>query len=736
MPGLNERTDGFDAMSLANSATEIRIGTLFATLSYGDWDLNDTSKTNAQPGAFANQIDEGFDDDYRGFVAEDQTFTAANGAWTVLDAAALGTHWATAYANAQAGRPAADDSEFAFTTGGLYHGFIDAPDPAIDQQHGGFGDSNALLLQQGSTLVLAFRGTDAKDGSLASGQTFTGDGAFYHYEAFRPLIEAALAYAADSGNGIDNIIVAGHSLGGLMADIFTAVDAARFADLPNIAGHIKVVSLASPGIDPDAFTDAAQGFLNNHDQSVAHVAAGQLTLTNPDPYYIAINHNKDRVADSVNAEYASAIQALLHELNPVDLLQENVHFASGVKIFMPNLSNTSIDYHYPDLPDSGFGTHHNEGIYLHNLEALTQSSLLSKLTNHKIIAGVGHYDHMKSNWLVVNPDDVGSKTLQGAAGAEFILGLEGNDKILGGGGRDLLDGGTGNDELNGGLGADSIEGSTGTDTASYATSALAVTVNLVTNVNLGGEAHGDKLYNIENLTGSETGNDSLTGNSGNNLLSGLGGDDSLFGGAGTDILLGGSGADTLDGGDGQDRANYYAAQAGVTVNLLTNINSGGEAAGDLLFGIEQVSGSNTGADVLTGDGNANRFYGNGGNDVLKGDAGNDRLSGGIGNDNLAGGTGSDVLMGDAGNDRMNGGHGDDSFIFDASLGAFGNDTIVDFAAGDTVSLIQSGLANFANLLAAMSDLGSTILLTTNAGTITFENVADVSVFAADDFVLL
>ena len=650
IPGLNERADGFAPLTLANAADAIRLGSLFATLSYGDWDLNDGTKTTSVPGVFAGSDDEGFNDNYRGFLAQDPQFAAANGVWTLLDATALGSHWTTAYANAQAGRPVGDDSEFAFTTGGLYHGFIDAPGSPQDQQTGGLGNSNGLLLKQGSTLVLAFRGTDANDNSVAAGQTFTGDGAWYHYEAFRPLIEAALAYAADTGNGIDNIIVAGHSLGGLMADIFTAVDAKRFADLPNIAGHLKVVSIASPGIIPDAFNDAAQGFLNTHDTSVAQVTGDQLTLINPAPYYISIQHDKDRVADSINAEYDKALEALLKQLNPVDLLQDNIHFANGVNIFMPNLSNLDIDYHYDTLPDRGFGTHHNEGIYLHNLDAITRSSLLPNLTTHKIITGVGDYAHMKDNWLDVSVDDNGARSLQGGAGAEFILGLEGNDKILGAGGNDLIDGGTGNDDL-----------------------------------------------------------------------------------------AGGAGADRIDGGAGSDRANYFSATVGVRINLLTNINTSGEGEGDLLYNIEQVSGSNSRADFLVGDALANRLFGNGGNDALQGDAGNDRLQGGTGNDTLNGGTGNDVLSGDAGDDRLVGGLGDDSFLFDASGTGFGNDTITDFRAGalsgDTISLTQSGLASFAAVLAAMTDLGSSMLLTTAGGSITFSNIADVSAFAASDFVL-
>ena len=60
----------------------------------------------------------------------------------------------------------------------------------------------------------------------------------------------------------------------------------------------------------------------------------------------------------------------------------------------------------------------------------------------------------------------------------------------------------GNDTLIGG--ADTLDGGDGTDTASYEGSSAAVTVSLVAGAtNTGGDAEGDTLSNIENLTGSE-----------------------------------------------------------------------------------------------------------------------------------------------------------------------------------------------------------------------------------------
>src|SRR3546814_5402810 len=80
--------------------------------------------------------------------------------------------------------------------------------------------------------------------------------------------------------------------------------------------------------------------------------------------------------------------------------------------------------------------------------------------------------------------------------------------------------------------------------------------------------------------------------------------------------------------------------------LATNVNHGGEAEGDRLFGLETVIGSNyadsiTGSDdVLAGD----TLYGRGGDDLLVGGAGDDHLDGGSGNDLLRGGTGDDLYV--------------------------------------------------------------------------------------------
>ncbi len=83
----------------------------------------------------------------------------------------------------------------------------------------------------------------------------------------------------------------------------------------------------------------------------------------------------------------------------------------------------------------------------------------------------------------------------------------------------------------------------GTDTATYAASAAGVNVSLTTGLGSGGDAQGDTLYEIENLTGSNF-------------------DDTLEGNGAINVLNGGLGIDTL---------SYANAGAGVTVSLVAPV---------------------------------------------------------------------------------------------------------------------------------------------------------------------
>gem|GEM_PF-2274993 len=319
----------------------------------------------------------------------------------------------------------------------------------------------------------------------------------------------------------------------------------------------------------------------------------------------------------------------------------------------------------------------------------------------------------------------GNDTLNGGAGNDRLFGYNGVDTLNGGDGvdylsgqdgDDILNGGAGNDTLIGGLGADDLDGGAGLDRASYVTATGAVTVNLDNAALNTGEAAGDSYTDIENIFGSSH-NDSLTGDAGNNAINGYLGDDMLFGLGGDDVFYGSAGADSFDGGTGIDRVQYASASVGVTANLGNAALNTNDAAGDSYTDIENLYGSGF-DDDLTGDSFANFLYGLNGDDIL---------SGADGDDTINGGNGADILTGGGGNDLLVGGAGADEFVF---ANGHGDDLINGFDQGLDMITFTEGPTSFADL--TITQVGTTVLITSSAGTITVTNslVAD---FTSDDF---
>jgi Ca2+-binding RTX toxin-like protein len=178
----------------------------------------------------------------------------------------------------------------------------------------------------------------------------------------------------------------------------------------------------------------------------------------------------------------------------------------------------------------------------------------------------------------------------------------------------------------------------------------------------------------DSLSGG-SGADQLQGQSGADTLSGNGGNDRLEGGDGDDVIAGGSGADQLVGGLGND---LYTMDTSDTIVEAANAGTDEVrtvlAAYTLGANLENLTGTSSAGQSLTGNGLANRLTGGAGNDVLDGSAGNDTLKGGGGTDLLIGGTGADSL---------NGGAGADTFRYDAATDSTASrtDLIGDFKVG-------------------------------------------------------
>ncbi|MGL5362764.1 MAG: calcium-binding protein, partial [Bosea sp. (in: a-proteobacteria)] len=231
-----------------------------------------------------------------------------------------------------------------------------------------------------------------------------------------------------------------------------------------------------------------------------------------------------------------------------------------------------------------------------------------------------------------------SDSLSGAGGADSIQGADGSDTLDGGAGIDELAGGAGDDTYIVDEAGDLVVEGTGAGIDVVQTSLAAYTLT--------------SISEVENLTGTATTGQALTGNDRLNVVTGGIGDDTLAGGASQDTLVGGLGNDrylidsmfeviTEEVGGGTDTivtdlSTYTLASANVE-----NLTGTAATSQDLI---------GNSADNTIRDSNANAI------DTLSGMGGNDTLIAGLGNDLLDGGTG---------NDSMSGGAGDDEYIVDS-----------------------------------------------------------------------
>lgn len=297
-----------------------------------------------------------------------------------------------------------------------------------------------------------------------------------------------------------------------------------------------------------------------------------------------------------------------------------------------------------DLVDGGAGVDRAEFRGTNANLIIDLDNATHKLTGiEQVVAGGGNDDLKGSSGANLLEGGVGNDVLSGGAGDDILRGDAGGDILHGDSGNDTLEGGDGDDQLSGGVGADTLrggagydtllgsadadnyDGGIGTDTVDFRGSSAGVRINLssapvnqvAVGSGAGGDAEGDIYTSIENVTGSELG-DEITGTSAQNVLVGRAGADLLTGGGGNDGLYGNSGADTLRGDAGNDTL---------------------------------VGGSEN--DDLTGGSENDLLYGEGGNDVLDGGSGVDTLSGGDGNDTIRLSTmDEDLVDGGAGVDRV------------------------------------------------------------------------------------
>lgn len=268
-------------------------------------------------------------------------------------------------------------------------------------------------------------------------------------------------------------------------------------------------------------------------------------------------------------------------------------------------------------------------------------------------------------------DTITSATLGGSLiYGDSLVGsdISGNDVLTSEGSGDTLFGGPGNDSLQGRATGVALVGEDGRDTLSSDLSAT------------------------------------LYGGAGRDFVIGVAANNYLFGNQDEDTILGGlQGGDSMYGGKGDDQLGFYNASGVSNIGVLVPPAVGGANQGNNF-----VSG-NIGNDTIVGIGSGDSLYGGQDNDsvVVVGDL--SYGSGDLGNDTLSArnpqgsispfdtttaliGLTQVTLIGGGGDDSIRGGigtFGDGQNLLD---GGDGNDTILSFAAQDSV--LGGGGADF------------------------------------------
>ena len=269
----------------------------------------------------------------------------------------------------------------------------------------------------------------------------------------------------------------------------------------------------------------------------------------------------------------------------------------------------------------------------------------------------------------------------------------------------------------------------------------------------------------DTITGSAMA-DSLIGGDGDDVLSGLDGRDIFIGGNGNDRLIGGLGDDLYRledvhqagplasdfafdtvveaAGGGTDTISITRVRDAAKYVLPENVENG------RLFGTGAFELTGNALDnLLTGNADTNRLLGMQGNDtisggdgkdIIGGGSGNDLLDGGNGNDKVSGGGGKDNVTGGTGNDTLTGGVAADIFVFEPGSGI---DIITDFkdtglAGDDAIFVVAYGFSGIGDIgrSASGDDLvldfggGNTVTILDYLQTHSLANIRDDIILAA------
>ena len=410
----------------------------------------------------------------------------------------------------------------------------------------------ALVARSQDALFVSFRGTNDKRFFADPGDRNDWLDMDGHFAKFDDLIAALRTYAQNDAS-IQRIYVAGHSLGGAMAQaLMDEWQNAVFSGRISIQG----ATFASPGYP--ALTGADDG------RTVNYVIAGDpVPLSDVGAFHE--NHGNDLKVILLGAGLLNTVAGWKHSMALYSQVVDHAEVVTGLS--MDSIMRNGVDgVRFDNLLVRLSSRTGDTDFVIGGTEASNMDGYVSGQLGNEIIVGGRGVDRIDGHFL-------SSTYAAGGEGNDIINGGNLRDWLFGGQGIDKLNGGYSKDKLYGGADGDSIWGDSGNDTIHGDDGADW----------LSGETDDDAIY-------GGIGNDTMFGGTGNDTLTGGADNDSMEGGLNDDTLYGQTGQDTLIGGMGDD-ALYGGAH---------NDSIVGGTGDDTIYG-------DGGSDVMTGGWNADIF---------------------------------------------------------------------------------------------------------------------------------
>jgi Ca2+-binding RTX toxin-like protein len=262
-----------------------------------------------------------------------------------------------------------------------------------------------------NTIALAFRGTDMEQGlwkrlpEEADFKAWFAENLPAYYEKFRPLINAVKKYVSDADNGLDTVLVTGHSLGGALAQMFmndTGKDRKYLA-----------ATFGSIGYNGDLSVDTRMIHFE-HTDDVARALTAQL----PD---VKLPGKVVRIVSDAGVFPSKAEHEMsLYVSSMIDFA------AAGAQLpFMRSVNHRAIKDSQFAVGDEGPNTLRGDDS--------------SPTELNETLLGLGNDDKLFGG--------LGKDTVEGGAGDDLIVGGLGADALFGGDGRDTFRFGSEEDSL-------------------------------------------------------------------------------------------------------------------------------------------------------------------------------------------------------------------------------------------------------------------------------------------------